>query len=158
MVNRIEIERLLQNKELKELWQTIQQELPQLHFYEEDDSHSHVEAQIDFLEKCISTCNTLLCKYRLQEISIKDLYTYISSYSFKVFCKQDLLKTENSEIIIDESEQDYILKELGMSLDEFKQVLKIYDYIEVASDLISYYLQTKHPDILLEYYESMCDM
>jgi len=29
MVNRIEIERLLQSKELKELWQTIQQELPQ---------------------------------------------------------------------------------------------------------------------------------
>lgn len=32
MVNRIEIERLLQSKELKELWQTIQQELPQLYF------------------------------------------------------------------------------------------------------------------------------
>lgn len=68
------------------------------------------------------------------------------------------MNTENSEIIIDESEHDYILKELGMSLDEFKQVLKIYDYIEVASDLISYYLQTKHPDILLEYHESICDM
>ena len=32
MVNRIEIERLLQSKEMKKLWQTIQQELPQLHF------------------------------------------------------------------------------------------------------------------------------
>ena len=38
MVNRIEIERLLQSKEMKKLWQTIQQELPQLHFYEENDS------------------------------------------------------------------------------------------------------------------------
>lgn len=38
MVNRIEIERLLQSKKMKELWQTIQQELPQLHFYEENDS------------------------------------------------------------------------------------------------------------------------
>ena len=57
-----------------------------------------------------------------------------------------------------ESTKDYILKELGMSLDEFKQGFKIYDYLEVASHLIDYYLQTKHPDILLEYYESLCDM
>lgn len=48
MVNRIEIERLLQSKKMKELWQTIQQELPQLHFYEENDSWE--EARIDYLE------------------------------------------------------------------------------------------------------------
>lgn len=48
MVNRIEIERLLQSKELKELWQTIQKELPYLHFYEENDSWE--EARIDYFE------------------------------------------------------------------------------------------------------------
>ena len=48
MVNRIEIERLLQSKELKELWQTIQQELPQLYFCKENDSWE--EARIDNLE------------------------------------------------------------------------------------------------------------
>ncbi|WP_288149700.1 hypothetical protein, partial [Bacteroides acidifaciens] len=116
MVNRIEIERLLQSKELKELWQTIKQELPQLHFYDENDSWK--EARIDYLENYISECNTLLCKCNFQEISIKYLYTYLSLCSFEVFCKQDLLETENTEIIIDESEQDYILKELGMSEDE----------------------------------------
>lgn len=56
MVNRIEIERLLQSKELKELWQTIQQELPQLHFCEENDFWE--EARIDYLENYISECNT----------------------------------------------------------------------------------------------------
>ena len=151
MVNRIEIERLLQSKKMKELWQTIQQELPQLHFYEENDSWE--EARIDYLENYISECNTLLCKCNFQEISIKDLHTYLSSYSFEVFCKQDLLETENTEIIIDESEQDYILKELGMSEDEYKQRYKTYDYIEVANRSIDYYLLTEHPDILLEYYK-----
>ena len=73
MVNRIEIEQLLQSKKMKELWQTIQQELPQLHFYEENDSWE--EARIDYLENYISECNTLLCKCNFQEISIKDLYT-----------------------------------------------------------------------------------
>ena len=58
MVNRIEIERLLQSKELKELWQTIQQELPQLYFCKENDSWE--EARIDNLEDYISECNTLL--------------------------------------------------------------------------------------------------
>ena len=66
MVNRIEIERLLQSKELKELWQTIKQELPQLHFYDENDSWK--EARIDYLENYISECNTLLCKCNFQEI------------------------------------------------------------------------------------------
>lgn len=113
MVNRIEIERLLQSKELKELWQTIQQELPQLHFCEENDFWE--EARIDYLENYISECNTLLCNCNFQEISIKDLYTYLSSYSFEVFCKQDLLETENTEIVIDESEREYIVKELEMS-------------------------------------------
>ena len=70
MVNRIEIERLLQSKKMKELWQTIQQELPQFHFYEENDSWE--EARIDYLENYISECNTLLCKCNFQEISIKD--------------------------------------------------------------------------------------
>lgn len=151
MVNRIEIERLLQSKEMKELWQTIQQELPQLHFYEENDSWE--EARIDYLENYISECNTLLCKCNFQEISIKDLYTYLSLYSFEVFCKQDLLETENTEIIIDESEQDYILQELGMSEDEYKQRCKTYDYLEVANHLVDYYLLTEHSDILLEYYK-----
>lgn len=151
MVNRIEIERLLQSKELKELWQTIQQELPQLYFYKENDSWE--EARIDNLEDYISECNTLLCKCNFQEISIKDLYTYLSCYSFEVFCKQDLLKTENTEIVIDESEQDYILKELGMSEDDYMQRCKTYDYLEVAILLIDYHLLTEHPDILLEYYK-----
>ena len=48
MVNRIDIKRLLQSNELKELWRIIQQELSQLHFYEEDDSTE--EARIDCLE------------------------------------------------------------------------------------------------------------
>ena len=150
MVNRIEIERLLQSKGLKELWQTIQKELPHLHFYEENDSWE--EARIDYFENYVSECNTLLCKRNFQEISIKYLYTYLSSYSFEVFCKQDFLETENTEIIIDESEQDYILKELGMSEDEYKQRCRTYDYLEVANRLIDYYLLTNHPDILLEYY------
>ena len=77
MVNRIEIERLLQSKELKKLWQTIQQELPQLHFYEENDSWE--EARIDYLETCISECNTLLCKCNFQEVSIDNLYDHLSS-------------------------------------------------------------------------------
>ena len=63
------------------------------------------------------------------------------------------METENTEIIIDESEQDYILKELGMSEDEYKQRYKTYDYIEVANRSIDYYLLTEHPDILLEYYK-----
>ena len=67
MVNRIEIERLLQSKELKELWQTIQQELPQLHFCEENDFWE--EARIDNLEDYISECNTLICKCNFQELS-----------------------------------------------------------------------------------------
>jgi hypothetical protein len=46
MINRIDIKMLLQSKELKELWQTIQQELPQLHFYEENESWE--EARIDW--------------------------------------------------------------------------------------------------------------
>ena len=151
MVNRIEIKRLLQSKELKEVWQTIQQELPQLHFYEENEAWE--EARIDYLENYMSECNTLLCKCNFQEISITDLYTYLSSYSFEVFCKQDLLKTENDEIVIDESEREYITKELGMSEDEYKQRFKTYDILEVACRLIDYYLLTKHPDILLEYYK-----
>ena len=151
MVNRIEIERLLQSKELKELWQTIQQELPQLHFCEENDFWE--EARIDYLENYISECNTLLCKCNFQEISIKDLYTYLSSYSFEVFCKQDLLETENTEIVIDESKREYIVKELEMSEDEYKQRCKTYDILEVANRSIDYYLLTKHPDILLEYYK-----
>ncbi len=51
MVNRIEIEQLLQSKKMKELWQTIQQELPQLHFYEENDSWE--EARIAYLQAYI---------------------------------------------------------------------------------------------------------
>lgn len=151
MVNRIEIERLLQSKELKEVWQTIQQELSQLHFYEENDCYE--EARIDYLENYMSECNTLLCKCNFQEISITDLYTYLSSYSFEVFCKQDLLNAENDEIVIDESEREYITKELGMSEDEFKQRCKTYDILEVACRSIDYYLLTKHPNILLEYYK-----
>lgn len=151
MVNRIEIEKLLQSKELKGVWQTIQQELPQLHFYEENDSWE--EARIDSLESYISECNALLCKYNFQEVSIKDLYTYLSLHSFEVFCKLDLLETENAEIIIDESEQDYILKELEMSEDEYKKRCKTYDFLEVANRSIDYYLLTEHPDILLEYYK-----
>ena len=116
MVNRIEIERLLQSKEMKKLWQTIQQELPQLHFYEENDSWE--EARIDYLENYISECNTLLFKCNFQEISIKDLYTYLSSYSFEVFCKQDLLETENTEIVIDESEREYCLLYTSDAADE----------------------------------------
>ena len=135
MVNRIEIERLLQSKKMKELWQTIQQELPQLHFYEENDSWE--EARIDYLENYISECNILLCKCNFQEI----------------FCKQDLLETENTEIVIDESEREYIVKELEMSEDEYKQRCKTYDILEVANRSIDYYLLTKHPDILLEYYK-----
>ena len=151
MVNRIEIERLLQSKELKEVWQTIQQEKSQLHVYEENDCYE--EARIDYLENYMSECNTLLCKCNFQEISITDLYTYLSSYSFEVFCKQDLLNAENDEIVIDESEREYITKELGMSEDEFKQRCKTYDILEVACRSIDYYLLTKHPDILLEYYK-----
>jgi len=86
MINRIEIERLLQSKELKELWQTIQQELPQLHFYEENDSWE--EARIDYLEDYISECNTLLRKSNFQEMSIKDLYIYLSSDSLEDEYKQ----------------------------------------------------------------------
>ena len=152
MVNRIEIERLLQSKELKELWQTIQQELPQLHFCEENDFWE--EARIDYLENYISECNTLLCNCNFQEISIKDLYTYLSSYSFEVFCKQDLLETENTEIVIDESEREYIVKELEMSEDEYKQRCKTYDILDFASCLIEYHLLNKHPEILLEYYKT----
>lgn len=81
MVNRIEIERLLQSKELKELWQTIQQELPQLHFCEENDFWE--EARIDYLENYISECNTLLCNCNFQEISIKDLYTYLPQFGIR---------------------------------------------------------------------------
>lgn len=83
----------------------------------------------------------------------KDLYTYLSSYSFEVFCKQDLLETENTEIVIDESKREYIVKELEMSEDEYKQRCKTYDILEVANRSIDYYLLTKHPDILLEYYK-----
>ena len=151
MVNRIEIERLLQSKELKELWRTIQQELSQLHFYEEDDSTE--EARIDCLEDYISECNTLLRKCNFQEISIKDLYTYLSSDSFEAFCKQDFLEYENTEIIIDESQRDYILNELEMSEDEYKQGCKMYDYLHIAENLIDYYLLDNHPEILLEYYK-----
>ena len=43
------------------------------------------------------------------------------------------METENTEIIIDESEQDYILQELGMSEDEYKQRCKTHDYLEVAN-------------------------
>ena len=152
MANRIEIEKLLQSKKLKELWQTIQQKLPQLHFYEENASWEN--ARIDFLEDYISECDALLCKRNFQEISIKDLYTYLSYYSFEVFCEQDLLETESTEIVIDESEQDYILKELGMPEDDYMQRCKTYDYLEVAILLVDYYLLTEHPDILLEYYKS----
>ena len=135
MVNRIEIERLLQSKELKELWQTIQQELPQLHFCEENDFWE--EARIDNLE----------------DLSIKDLYTYLLSDSFRAFCKYVLLEWENEEIVIDESERDYILNELEISEDEYKQRCKTHDYLDVANCLIDYYLLNKHPDILLEYYK-----
>jgi len=151
MVNRIEIERLLQSKELKELWQTIQQELPQLHFCKENDSWE--EARIDYLENYISECNTLLCNCNFQEISIKDLYTYLLSDSFRAFCKYVLLEWENEEIVIDESERDYILNELEISEDEYKQRCKTHDYLDVANCLIDYYLLNKHPDILLEYYK-----
>lgn len=151
MINRIDIKMLLQSNGLKKLWQTIQQELSQLHFYEEDDSME--EARIDYLEDYISECNTLLRKSNFQEMSIKDLYIYLSSDSFEAFCKQDFLEYENTEIIIDESEQDYILKELGMSEDEYKQRCKTYDYLEVANRSIDYYLLDNHPEILLEYYK-----
>lgn len=151
MVNRIEIERLLQSKELKELWQTIQQELPQLSFCKENDSWE--EARIDNLEDYISECNTLLCKCNFQELSIKDLYTYLLSDSFRAFCKYVLLEWENEEIVIDESERDYILNELEISEDEYKQRCKTHDYLDVANCLIDYYLLNKHPDILLEYYK-----
>lgn len=152
MTNRIDIKRLFQSNELKELWQTIQQELPQLHFYEEDDSME--EARIDYLEDYISECNTLLRNCNFQEMSIKDLYIYLSSDSFEAFCKQDFLEYENTEIIIDESERDYILNELEMSEDEYKQGCKMYDYLHIAENLIDYYLLDKHPEILLEYYKS----
>lgn len=151
MVNRIEIERLLQSKELKELWQIIQQELSQLSFDEEDNSME--EARIDFLEDYISECNTLLCKCNFQELSIKDLYTYLSSDSFRAFCKYVLLDMENEEIVIDESERDYILNELEISEDEYKHRCKTYDYLDVANCLIDYYLLNIHPEILLEYYK-----
>lgn len=151
MINRIEIERLLQSKELKGLWQTIQQELLQLHFYEEDDSME--EARIDSLEEYISECNNLLCKSNFQEVSIKDLYTYLSSDCFKSFCKQVLLEFEKTEIIIDESERDYILNELEISEDEYKQRCKTYDCLELARCLIEYYLLNQDPEILLEYYK-----
>ena len=83
MVNRIEIERLLQSKELKELWQTIQQELPQLHFCEENDFWK--EARIDYLENYISECNTLLCNCNFQEISIKDYILIFHRIVLKFF-------------------------------------------------------------------------
>ena len=63
------------------------------------------------------------------------------------------MNAENDEIVIDESEREYITKELGMSEDEFKQRCKTYDILEVACRSIDYYLLTKHPDILLEYYK-----
>lgn len=151
MVNRIEIKRLLQSKELKNLWQIVQQELSQLHFYDEDNSME--EARIDSFEDYISDCDTLLRKCNFQELSIKDLYTYLSLDSLKAFCKQVFLDIENEEIIIDESERDYILNELEISEDEYKQRYKTYDYLDVANCLIDYYLLNKHPDILLEYYK-----
>ena len=63
------------------------------------------------------------------------------------------METENTEIVIDESEREYIVKELEMSEDEYKQRCKTYDILEVANRSIDYYLLTKHPDILLEYYK-----
>ena len=152
MVNRIEIERLLQSKELKKLWQTIQQELPQLHFYEENDSWE--EARIDYLETCISECNTMLCKCNFQEVSIDNLYNHLSSDCFTFFCKQTLLEKDKVEIIIEESERDYIVKELEISEDEYKQRCKTYDILDFASCLIEYHLLNKYPKILLEYYKA----
>jgi len=95
----------------------------------------------------------LICKCNFQELSIKDLYTYLLSDSFRAFCKYVLLEWENEEIVIDESERDYILNELEISEDEYKQRCKTHDYLDVANCLIDYYLLNKHPDILLEYYK-----
>ena len=41
-----------------------------------------------------------------------------------------------------------------MSEDEYKQGCKMYDYLHIAENLIDYYLLYKHPEILLEYYQS----
>ncbi len=149
MVNRIEIEKLLQSKELKKLWQTIQQELPQLHFYEENDSWE--KSITDSLEDFISECNTLLCKQDFQELSIRDLYTCLSSECFRIFCKESLLDFEKDEFIINEIERDFILNELGMSEDEYKNLP--YDIINIIFWSIDYYLLSRHPEILLDYYK-----
>lgn len=153
MINRIEIKGLFQSKALRELWQTIQQELPQLHYFKEEDDLWE-DARIDNLEDFISECNALLCKCNFQDVSIEYLYNYLSSDCFKCFCKQVLLENEKAEIIIDESERDYIVNELEMSEDEYKQRCKTYDILEIARYLIEYYLLNKHPEILLEYYKT----
>ena len=62
-----------------------------------------------------------------------------------------LLEWENEEIVIDESERDYILNELEISEDEYKQRCKTHDYLDVANCLIDYYLLNKHPTHLKQF-------
>lgn len=151
MISRIDINGLLHSNELKALWQTIKQELPELHFYEEDKSMN--EARIDSLEDSISECNRLLCEHDFQELSIRDLYACLSSDCFRIFCEESLLELEKAEIIIDGIEQDFILNELGISEDEYKKRCKTYDILNIISWSIEYYLLNKHPKILLDYYK-----
>lgn len=84
MMDRTEIRQFFLSQESKKLWQTIKQELPQLHF-DGDIDDSLLEARIDNLENFISDCNTLLSKYGFSELDIKDLYAYLPSERFKFF-------------------------------------------------------------------------
>ena len=148
---RSEIRKLFHSTELKGLWSEIQKALPNLHF-DEDESEWR-EARIDCLENSIAICNSILGKNSLPLVYVKDLYPYISQESFKIFCEYSLLELDNQDIDIADSDRDIIIKEYGMTIDEFKQRCKTYDILDIAEDLLAYHLLSRQPKILLEYYE-----